>query len=208
MDQGRVAPALHHPGPAGQTLMAWIVLKGLGATPLVSAAQVRCGWWTRAGGKNCQISNLKRDGDTLSFDRLDRALPLPVDPRAEKALALAPVVNELGVYTLRVSGLKAERYEVSIDGAPVATVARADLEKGWSLAGVNTPMQAQALEVLQLVFKKNDLYFQRWRKVQLDPQRQAELPALDEQIAAAEAGINAARQPKPHHFELKPAAGA
>jgi hypothetical protein len=48
------------------------------------------------------------------------------------------------------------------------------------------------------------LFFNRWRNVQLNPQRQAELPELDKQITELEVKINEARIPKTHHFELKP----
>ena len=66
-----------------------------------------------------------------------------------------------------------------------------------------------------MVFKKNNLFFQRWRSVQLyefpawaqspdlDAKRAAELARLDEQIAGLEAQIDAIRTPKSRHFELK-----
>ncbi len=65
-------------------------------------------------------------------------------------------------------------------------------------------MLDQAQQVLQLVFKKNDVFFNRWRNVQLSGKRDAELPALDKQIEEMEAKINETRTPKIHHFELKP----
>jgi lysophospholipase L1-like esterase len=200
-----------HPGPAGQTLMAWAILKGLGATSLVSSAEIKCGWWNRARHQqNCRVTNIKRADGVLSFDRLDGALPLPFDPRAEAALQIAPVVDDLDVYALKVSGLKAGRYAVSVDGVAAGEVSQAELAQGWNMAHLKTPMAEQAQTVLQLVFKKNNVYFNRWRNVQLNPARQAELPALDQEIAALEAQIDEARIPKLHHFELKPvpAAGA
>ena len=69
--------------------------------------------------------------------------------------------------------------------------------------------------MLALVFQKNNLFFQRCRAVQLyefpgwaqspeaESKRPAELARLDNQIAEAEAQINAARKPKSHHFELR-----
>ena len=73
------------------------------------------------------------------------------------------------------------------------------------------------IQVLDLVFQKNDLYFHRWRDVQLysfpawaqTPEtaaaQQAELARLDRQIGEREAQIDEVRKPKAHHFELKPA---
>ena len=194
-----------HPGPAGHTLMAWAVLKGLGATPLVSSAEISCGWWKRARHEqNCRVTNVKLADGVLRFDRLDGALPLPVDPRAAAALPLAPVIEELDAYILKVAGLKGENYALAIDGRAAGTVTKAELEQGWNMARVPSPMLDQAQEVLQLVFQKNEVFFNRWRNVQLNPARQAELPALDQQIAELEAKIDAARKPKAHHFELTP----
>ncbi len=194
-----------HPGPAGHTLMAWAILKSLGATPLVSSTELKCGWWTRArNSQNCKVTNVRLNDGVLSFDRLDRALPLPVDARAEAALKLAPIVADLDVYLLKVTGLKGGNYSVSIDGAVVGTISKSELELGWNMARVKSPMLNQAQDVLQLVFTKNSLFFNRWRNVQLNPQRQAELPELDKQITELEVKINEARIPKTHHFELKP----
>jgi len=194
-----------HPGPAGQTIMAWAILKSLGATPLVSSAEIKCGWWIRAKNEqNCNVSNIQLADGALSFDRLDRALPLPVDTRAETALKLAPIVADLDVYSLKVTGLKAAIYALSIDGCAAGTVTKAELEKGWNMSLVKSPMLDQARKVLALVFQKNELFFNRWRNVQLNPSRQSELPELDRQIAELEAKIDEARTPKPHHFEMKP----
>ena len=66
--------------------------------------------------------------------------------------------------------------------------------------------------------QKNNLYFNRWRSVQLftfpawaqspeaENQRAAELARLDQKIAESEALIEKVRKPQSHHFELKPAA--
>ena len=130
---------------------------------------------------------------------------MPVDARAEAALKLAPILDDLNRDELKITGLKDGRYDVLIDGAVVATVVAAELAKGWNLATVATPESRQAREVLDLVFKKNELYFDRWRKVQLNAGTPERLAELDQKIAGLEAQINAARQPKTHHFEVRPA---
>ena len=154
----------------------------------------------------------------LSFDRLDDALPMPIDSRAEVALKLAPILDDLDRYELRVMGLAGGNYEVSIDGEPAGKVSAEGLAKGWNLANAAGPITAQAREVLKLVFEKNELFFQRWRNVQLysfpgwaqGPEaegiRTKALARMDDQIAERETQIESARKPKSHHFELKPAA--
>jgi len=196
-----------HPSPVGHTLMAWIILKELKAPALVSSAELDV-----SGGQGskvvretqCRLSNVNYDNTTLSFDRADEALPMPVDTRAMDALKLGPVLNDLNRYELKVAGLKADRYNVMIDGQLAATVTREELAKGWNLATVAGPITKQAQEVLALIFQKNEVGGKLW-SVQLRPRQAAQRPGLEKQIADLEAQITAACQTKPHRFELKPA---
>ncbi len=93
-----------HPGPIGHTVMAWAILKGLGAAPMVSHAEVDYAA-KKSSASQCEIANLKVADGTVSFDRLDESLPMPIDPRAEASLKLAPVIEDLDRYELRISGL-------------------------------------------------------------------------------------------------------
>jgi len=195
-----------HPGPAGHTLMAWAILKGLSAPALVSLAEVNV---TDAkqpkvtAAEKCLLTNLKFDQGTLGFDRLDDALPMPVDARAEPALKLAPVLDDLSRYDLKVTGLAPGDYELTVDGEAAATVTAEDLAKGYNLTACAGPITKQAQAVLALVFKKNDVYFERWRNVQLNGGTAERLQELDKQLGGLETEINAARIPKIHHYELK-----
>ncbi len=204
-----------HPGPAGHTMMAWAILKGLGATALVSRAEIDGAAGKVLASEGCRVTNLKVDLGTVAFDRADDALPMPVDPKAEPALKLAPILQDLDQYELQVTGLPAGTYELSIDGDPVGKASSEELAKGWNLATSAGPISKQAQEVLALVFQKNNLFFQRWRSVQLfefpgwaqtpeaESKRAAELARLDSEIAEAEARINTLRKPKPHRFDLR-----
>jgi len=198
-----------HPGPAGHTIMAWAILKGLGAPAVVSRVEFDL---TRFYGRrlrcadHCKVSKARYSQGILSFDRIDAALPMPIDARAVTALKLAPILDDLNRYELKVSGLKGDRYDVKIDGETVVTLGKDELAKGVNLALTAGPVTKQSQEVLSLVFKKNDVYFTRWRKCQLSTNAvdQARIPELDRQIVALETQINATRQPKPHHFEVTP----
>ena len=85
-----------------------------------------------------------------------------------------------------------------------ATLSKEELAKGFNLATVATPGMQQAKQVLDLVFKKNNVYFDRWRNVQLANGKPERLAELDKQIADFEAQIDAARQPKTLSFQIKP----
>jgi len=205
-----------HPGPVGQTIMAWAVLKGLGASAEVSYAEINSKTRKVAATRGCRIDKLEQTGGTLSFDRLDEALPMPIDERAEAALKLAPVLEELSRLELRVTDLPAGDYDVTIDGELAGKVSADELAKGWNLANAAGPITKDARAVLKMVFDKNNVYFRRWREVQLfgfpgwtqgpevEAKRAAELARLDQQIAELETAIDKARKPRSHHFELKP----
>ena len=204
-----------HPGPAGHTIMAWAILKGLGAPALVSRAEIDGAAGKLLASEGCRVTNLKAENGNVTFDRLDDALPMPVDQKAKPALKLAPILQDLDRYELQITGLPAGTYELGIDGEPAGKASSEDLAKGWNLAISAGPITRQAQEVLALVFQKNNLYFQRWRGVQLyefpdwaqspeaESKRATELARLDAQVAQSEAQIDAVRKPKSHHFELR-----
>jgi lysophospholipase L1-like esterase len=207
-----------HPGPIGHTVMAWVVLKGLGAPAEVSRAEIDAATQMVIAAEGCRVSQLKVAGGAASFDRLDEALPMPIDERAEPALKLAPIMEDLNRLELRVTGLAPGNYDVTIDGEPAGKVSAEELSKGWNLANAPGPITRQGHEILKLVFDKNNVYFRRWREVELfnfpgwaagpevETKRVAEESRLDQQIADLEAQINQARKPRSHHFELKPVA--
>ena len=207
-----------HPGPIGHTVMAWAILKGIGAPALVSRAEIDAAGKKIVSVEGCRVEQLNAANGGISFDRLDDALPMPVDERAEAALTLAPILSDLNQYELRVTGLAAGSYEVIIDGEAAGKISSEDLARGWNLANAPGPITKQSREVLRLVFEKNNLFFRRWREIQLhdfpkwargpevEARRAAELARLDAQIGELETQIDKARKPKSHHFELKPAA--
>ena len=100
-----------HPGPIGHTVMAWAVLKGLGASALVSEAQIDAAAKKVVSTEACRVSDLKADDGMVSFDRLDDALPMPIDERAETSLKLAPILDELDDLSLKVTGLAEGKYQ-------------------------------------------------------------------------------------------------
>jgi len=192
-------------------------LKGLGASALVARAEVDAGAAKVTATTGCRIDKLKVAQGTVSFDRLDDALPMPIDPKAEPALNLAPVLEDIDRYELEVTGLAAGTYEVTVDGQLAEKFSADELAKGVNLANTAGPITTQARDLLKLVFEKNNLFFHRWRDIQLyefpkwaqgqdvETKRTQELARLDQEIAEREKQIDEYRQPRPHHFEIKPA---
>jgi lysophospholipase L1-like esterase len=197
-----------HPGPAGHTLMAAIILKKLNAPALVSSAELDVADGQTGKVVNtakCAVSNIKFEKAALSFDRADETLPMPIDARAMDALKLAPVLDRLNRYELKVTGLTEDRYDIFIDEEFVTSVTREELAQGWNLATTAGPITRQAQEVLALIVKKN-LAAQTLWEAQIRPWMKKERPALQQKVGEGETLITTACQAKPHHFEVKPAA--
>ena len=199
-----------HPGPNGQLTMAAALLAGLNAPGLVSKATIDASAGKAAEAVQCKIDNITVTGDTLAFDRLDDSLPFPIPDDARAVLPICDTIGNLSQCLLTVTGLKAERYDVSMDGVKVATVTAADLARGWNLGLLDKgPVSDQCRSILQLVAAKEGVVG-NWRgtaraRAGGDEKQKEALVGLTRQVNDADAKIRAAAQPKPHHFELTPA---
>jgi lysophospholipase L1-like esterase len=211
--------AVHTGGP-GQITMAYALLTGLGAPALVSKATIDAA----GGGKvvnatQCQVTDLKKDGDKLSFTRLDACLPMPIPSEARAGLKLVPLTEKLNDYTLTVTGLPAAgKYAVTIDGTKVAEVTAEQLTAGWNMSELTEgPIALQGKSVMSAISRKatevgavRDLKkFQSpaWLKDlsgQIETERQKQLAPLMANVDKAEEKIHVAAQPLPHRFELTP----
>ena len=207
-----------HPGPVGHTIMAWAILKCLGAPAAVSSAELNGATGKVVAATGCKITDAKVAAGVVTFTRKDAALPLPLDPSAEAATKLIPLLADLSRYELKVTGLKAPKYQLLIDDKPAAVLTAQELAQGSNLTLLAGPVTEQTRQLWAMVVEKNNAFFSRWRNVQLyappdwaktpafDAVREKELARLDEQITQLETKINVARQPLPHTFVLKPAA--
>ncbi|MEI6655660.1 MAG: SGNH/GDSL hydrolase family protein [Verrucomicrobiota bacterium] len=206
-----------HPGPVGHTIMAWAILKSLGAPAAVSSAELTAtGKVVAAAG--CEITSPKVAAGGITFIRKDAALPMPVNPRAEAVTQLIPLLADLSRYELKVTGLTAPKYQLLIDDKPAAVFTAQELAQGCNLTLTAGPITEQTRQLWALVAEKNNVFFKRWREVQLygppewvkspafEAARDKELASLDAQIAQLETKINALRQPLPHTFLLQPVA--
>ena len=194
-----------HPAPVGHTIMAAILLKQLNAPALVSSVELDFSDAQNAklvSATKCTVANIKAEKGALVFERSDESLPMPVDEKAVDALKIAPVLDDLNHYELKITGLTADRYDVMIDDELATTLTKQELAKGWNLAMTAGPITKQAQEILALIFKKNVLGQTLW-EAQIH-NRKKQLAALPAQVAELETQITAACQPKTHRFTIKP----
>jgi lysophospholipase L1-like esterase len=193
-----------HPGQPGQLTMAAALLKDLGADGFVSSVTIDAAG-KKGEAKGCSIDNISVGDNAISFDRLDDCLPFPIPDEARSVLPIYPTILDLSQYTLRVNGLKGEKYELKINNKPVATVTAKELADGVNLTAFpKGPIADQGKEILTAVNAKEGIV-QQWRgqskTVNGDVEKLAPLTA---KVEEADAKIRAAAKPRKLHFELQP----
>jgi lysophospholipase L1-like esterase len=230
-DQARAASAKNrigggdavHPGPPGQALMAWAILKGLYFPALVSNVEIDATAKQVAKAENCKVSELAAGDGGVSFQRVDAALPFfPVE--AEKINEWVPIRDEMNRYLLKVSGLKDGRYEVRLGGANVAEYSADALANGVNLAAAalaKGPVAEQVNTVWHAVKAKNSYYHDRiFRGVvlaqvaipdflgidlspaEIDARRQSALAERLAKLPDLDGAIQQALVARPHRVEI------
>lgn len=212
----RILPDRVHPGASGHLIMAESLLKAWQAPGVVSAVELDAAGRRVAKSENTSVSDVQF-GRALSWTQADRALPMPVDlSDAATALAVASsdFMDALNRQMLKVTGLAAGPHTLRVDDEEAGTFSASELEAGVNLAGLRTPMWAQAAQVHALTLKHNSIHFARWRGLQvpLQPEKldsvQTALAAVDALEAELVRRQRKMARPKPHRFELVPGASA
>lgn len=209
-----------HPGPPGQALMAASILKGLNFPTLVSSVEID---GKSASGKNCKVTDLKGTQDSMSFQRLDEALPF-FPSEATAILKWAPLLDELNDYGLKVTGLKDGKYEIRLGGKKVAEHGADELAKGVNLAAAALKVGLiadQVKAVKTAIEKKNQFHHDRifrgvvlsnatvpdWLGIQLsakeiEEKRQAAFTERLAKLTELDAEIRKALEMKPYTVEI------
>lgn len=214
----KIIPDRVHPGPGGHLIMAAALLKAWNAPALVARVSIDAGKKSVVKAENTKVNDLTKKGDSVSWDQIDAALPMIVDP-SDPVVALSikssDFTETLNQEPLTVTGLTpTRRYTLTIDGREVGDFTGAEWAQGINLATLPTPMAQQALQVLSLTRQHNDEHFRRWRELQVpySNRSQAVQQALPPLLAALDAEEEqtvlkqrAAAQPKSHRFEIGPA---
>jgi lysophospholipase L1-like esterase len=215
-DKANVHPfpdGVHTNGPGG-LLMAHTILVGLKAPALVSDVEIDAAE-KKAKPTDCTIDELSVNSDGISFQRKDRALPLPIQNDWRPILPYVNELKDLNYYGLKVTGLNGGKYALSIDDKKVGEFTVEDLSKGVNLGNLGTgPLFEQGQQVFQMINDKNNLLHKRFREVVMfdipswladvgNERREAELNKRMEKIRSMQEAIYKKAGPQAHRFELK-----
>ncbi len=153
-----------HPGPAGQSIMASSILKGMSFPTLVAAVEIDAAGGQIVKNQNCKIDNLKVDADgKISFTQQDAALPF-FPEEAKGILRWSPILDDMNDYHLKVTGLKAAKYEVRLGGVKIGEYTAAALAEGVNLASAALaagPVAEQVKAAWTAIKAKNDYFHGR-----------------------------------------------
>jgi hypothetical protein len=163
--------------------------------------------------QNTEVTELQSEGGGLTWTQADKALPMPLDQKDRAfmlALRSSDFMEAMNSQPLKVTGLKAARYTLTIDGEKAGTFTQQELADGINVASLPTPMATQAAAVHALTLKHNNIHFARWRQVQVPLEGltlkavQPAMDALDQLETEIVAQQRAQAQPKPRAYRLAP----
>lgn len=202
-----------HPSAPIHLLMTEALLKAWNAPAIVSDVEIDALAIAARKAVNTSITALSNDNG-IAWTQVDNSLPMPIEtfPSEELvhlALRSSDFVDALNRERLAVTGLTSGRkYALKIDGQAIATHSAGEWSAGVDLSEANTPMSKQAVDVLQLIYRHNNLHWARWHMIQTSFETD-QPPSMDRAIAALDtldtevaAMARAKAQPKPHYYEL------
>lgn len=148
-----------HPYNMGHMIMAYHILKAQNLSgEKVASISIDAKRNKTLIAENCKISNIRNNGNELSFNYLANSLPYPIDTvhiwgsaSQYEALEHIPFMEEMNDERLIIQGLSDGKYQLAIDGEIITETSSQELSKGINLAEyTNTPQYQQAMTVMHL----------------------------------------------------------
>jgi len=208
-----------HPQQEGQTLIAYHLLRGIGADSSLANVEIDAHAGKVVQTAHCTVTKLAVQNGAISFTRRCDSLPYPTPEVARPFSFLVKLDDTLNQDRLVVRGLAAQSYVLTIDDQRIAEISAAALSDGVNLSAyTNTPMYAQALTVMSAVRQKQQLECLYWRQYitsgkadgsgaplpSLDAAIRAEIEAARKKVSEAIAACYAQNLPRPHTITLTP----
>ncbi len=213
-----------HPNAIGQTIVGMIVLKDMNAPAEIAGLDLHAAGNTVNALQTvrCKVKDLKLSSDgVVSFARLAKALPCPIEPQSEQTERFLDLVNfadELNRDILTITGLSGRAYELKIGDVAIDIYTAAELASGVNIAEpMKGPLWDQARAVARATLERQAAHWTKWRSVwlkdhsnitqgQYDLSDRARIDQLDAQAQTAIQKQHELNQPQWTTFTLTPAA--
>lgn len=196
-----------HPAPASHWIMAAALMSAWHVNPVVSSVELNAEEAKVIVTDRTTITDIQKSAAGLEWTQLDQALPLPLDLNDAMTAEMLRIsyVAALDRQTLRVAALEPGRYELSIDGKPVAAFSRQALGAGINLALYKTPMLNQARDIAGIEDQRAALDHARFI-LSADVKQIATSAIAEATLRAAQDQLHASMLKyltlTPHHFTL------
>ena len=172
------------------------------------------------------VTDFRKTDEGVIFSAMDERLPQPSPPAVDSAIekTLRRLVGDLwSSRLLRVSGLPAGRYALTVDGELVVSVAAEDLAQGVLLNAGPEYEQVEALR--RVIVDKSRQFFYQWRahnaeyifgrrsgggiggesgRVALNGHFKDDMDQLEAMVVEREREIASMAAPLRHNYELRP----
>jgi lysophospholipase L1-like esterase len=133
---------------------------------LVMAAEIIRAWGARDKGEDI-TRQASIEADKTASLTVIAPLPWPSTTPSEKLRGARPEIMEMGKINLRVTGLTSGRYGVTVDGEEAGEYTDENLASGIPLGVLSKKAAEESRDVAALVRKRADLFFMRWRQIEL-----------------------------------------
>jgi lysophospholipase L1-like esterase len=208
-DKAKVSPFPDgvHTSEAGGLLMAHTILVGLNAPAVVSDVHIDAKAKKVEKAVRCKVDGLSVADGKITFNRLDKGVPMPVLKGWRPLLPYVNDLKDLNYYGLKVTGLPEGKYRVSVGGTAVGTWTADQLAAGVNLGNAEAgPLYQQGTKVLGAIAAKNRLVHQRFRGVVMGrltgEAREQELKKRKEAIDKQQAAVYELARPATQAFEI------
>ncbi|MDR3774537.1 MAG: GDSL-type esterase/lipase family protein [Terracidiphilus sp.] len=201
-----------HPEPVAHWVMAEALLRGWNAPALVSRVTIDARGGKATDAENAAVDKVERVNGTLRWTETENALPLALIRDNEMQallLEVSDIQQQLNQEPLRVTGLDAGQYKLTIDKSAIGTFTAEELAKGINLADYQTPMRAQSQRVGWLVRDRDAAHYIHLRMAvrKFNAGGEAGKPdVMDGFENSLEDSIYETAAPKAHGYEVSPAA--